>query len=91
LRTYLLDCLGLCEHCGLLLSIEDLPADAMNAELRCPKCEGILNGESFGYDGNGEKTKKTRWVGPDRNWVKERPTEPFDLGSWHVIIQPRVF
>jgi hypothetical protein len=83
--------LGLCEHCGLLLSIEDLPIEAMDAEWRCPKCEGILNGQSFGYEGSGQEYRKVLWVGRDGKWTKEKPTEPFDLGSWHIIIRPRVF
>ena len=79
-----LESLGLCEHCGTLLSVEDMSGDSMNAEWHCLNCKGLLSGLSFGYEGEGEKTKKVKWVGPERKWVATRPTEDFVLGNLSV-------
>lgn len=65
----LLEELGPCEHCGVLLSIEDMPGDAMNSVWRCPQCAGIISGLSFGYEGEGEATKKVKWVGSGGIWA----------------------
>lgn len=91
MKTYLAAGLGLCEHCQKLLSFEDLPVAAMEAEWRCPKCFKLLTGKSFGYVGEGKDSGKTLWVGPDGKWTKNQPVEPFNLGSWRIIIHPRVF
>ncbi|HOI97256.1 MAG: hypothetical protein WA093_03970 [Minisyncoccales bacterium] len=90
MAVYLLAGLGLCEHCGNLITLEGFPIEAIDAEWRCPKCQGILGGKSFGYEGDGKKAQKVWWVGPDGKWVKIKPTEEFDLDSWHIIIQPRI-
>jgi hypothetical protein len=88
-RTVILAGLGLCEHCGELLTIEDLPAEAINAVWLCPKCNGILSGKTFGYD---EKNKKVHWVGPDGKWLdkepKVAPFNEFTLGTWRILINP---
>jgi hypothetical protein len=89
LAIYLLASLGLCEHCGALLSLENLSIEAIDAEWRCSKCGGILNGPSFGYEGTDEGTKKVWWVGPDGKWTKKPPVKPFNLGNWRIIISPR--
>ncbi|MFA6492546.1 MAG: hypothetical protein WCV58_00125 [Patescibacteria group bacterium] len=82
IRTVLLSSLGICEHCQELITISDLPADAMDTDWRCPKCKGILNGESFGYEG---KSKRTKWVGKDGKWTTDQPAESFYLKNWEVI------
>jgi len=84
-RMVLLATLGLCEHCGVLITISDLPADAMDGDWACPKCGKLLGGKTFGYEGEGRDCKKTRWVGPKRKWVSQKPTQEFTLGSWHII------
>ncbi len=86
-----LETLGLCEHCGQLITIQDMPADSMDAEWRCPKCEKVLGSNTFGYEkvgkeGDREKYEKTRWVGPEKKWVEQKPTKDFDLGNWHIMI-----
>ncbi|MGC9603588.1 MAG: hypothetical protein ABSF47_03940 [Minisyncoccia bacterium] len=74
--------LGMCEHCRTLFTIEDFPPEAMNAEWKCPKCKGVLTGKSFGYN---SKSKKVKWVGPGKKWVKAEPKRDFELGNWSVI------
>ena len=81
IRMVSLASLGLCEHCGILLTIEDMPMGSMDAIWKCPKCSGVLTGKSFGY----EENRKTRWVGNDGKWTTVRPTQSFDLGDWHVV------
>lgn len=72
--------LGLCEHCNVLLSVQNMPAGSMDAVWKCSSCSGVLTGQSFGYEGG----KKVRWVGPDGMWTTERPEVSFQLGNWHV-------
>jgi hypothetical protein len=87
-KTVLLAGLGLCEHCGTLLTIEDMPGDSIDAIWKCPKCEGVLSEKSFGY----EKGKKVLWVGKDGKWANHIPNAPpfdeFVLGTWKVRIKP---
>lgn len=70
--------LGLCEHCQALLSIENMPAESMDAEWRCPSCNVILTNKTFGFEETEEGCKRTRWVGPDKKWVSQRPDRNFD-------------
>jgi hypothetical protein len=92
-RTVILASIGLCEHCGTLLSFQDMPFDAMNAEWKCSQCNGILTENTFGYrtvvgeDGK-PKGEKVRWVGPDGKWTDQKPTEDFILGTWQILINP---
>ena len=85
-RSVSVSSLGLCEHCSTLLTFEDMPLEAMNAEWRCPSCQGILSGASFGYDEVDGKQKRTRWVNRRRKWSKIKPTVGFDLGNWSVRV-----
>jgi hypothetical protein len=82
----LLEGLGLCEYCGILLSVEDMPGDAMDSVWCCPQCAGIISGLSFGYEGEGEATKKVKWVGPGGMWASEKPTKDFKVGSWSIQV-----
>lgn len=84
-RTVRVASLGLCEHCGALVSIEDLPVDAMDADWRCFACNGLLTHLSFGYDQGAQGAHKEKWVGPSGQWVDERPAEDFHLGSMLVV------
>ena len=69
----LMYCLGLCEHCGVIVTMEGCPTDG---KWIC-SCGGELTHKSFGVTENGDK--KIKWVGPDMKWVKEKPTENFKL------------
>jgi hypothetical protein len=80
--------LGRCEHCGTVFSIENLPAEAMDAKWLCSNCEGELTDKSFGYEEVDGDWKKVKWVGPQGEWVSEKPTEDFELGRFFVIIRP---
>ena len=82
--------LGLCEHCGVLLTLEGMPADSIDAEWRCPnpKCNGVLTHKTFGYDKGTEGAKKVSWVGPGGIWIPEKPAQDFDLGSFSVRVEP---
>lgn len=73
--------LGICEHCGVVLSIQDMPAEAMDGVWACPNCRKALTNESFGYSKNG---KKMHWVGPEGKWVDEEPSKRFQLGNFDV-------
>lgn len=87
-RNVQIEGLGLCEHCGVLLTIEDLPADAMDADWVCPKCKGLLTMRSFGYaDEEGEEEQR-RYVGPDGKWTDARPEKDFVLGNWKILVEP---
>lgn len=73
--------LGLCEHCGTLLTLKDMPRDI---EWRCPNCYGALTNISFGYEKIDGKWEKTRWVGKDKQWTTEKPIGKFKLGNWFI-------
>ncbi len=64
-----------------------MPAGAMDAEWRCPKCEGILSMKSFGYEGKGKKSKRVRWVSADRKWTKTKPEKDFELDNWYIVTE----
>ena len=82
--TVALASLGLCEHCGVLLTIQDLPTDALDASWTCPKCGQELSHRSFGYSDESEKAQKILWVGSDGKWMDKKPEESFNLGEWYV-------
>jgi hypothetical protein len=79
-----LDGLGLCEYCGLLITMEEV-GDATDA-WRCPNCKKKLSGAAFGLSGD----KKVRWVGPEGRWTREKPAADFNLGIWNVFVEPLV-
>lgn len=84
--------LGLCEHCGALVSISDYAGDdAMNAKWLCGKCRGELSHLSFGFDKGARGAQKVRWVGPDGKWTDKKPTDDFQLGTIQVMVGPEVF
>jgi len=37
----------ICEHCGTRLTLEGMPMDALDAVIKCPKCEGIITEKSW--------------------------------------------
>lgn len=80
--------LGLCEHCGVLLTMEEMPSDAINAEWRCFKCNDVLSHRSFGYDRGEQGAQKVKWVGPNGEWTEEEPKDDFDLGNLFVMSPP---
>lgn len=83
--------LGLCEHCGVLISIDGLPADSIDADWICACCGKVLSHLSFGYESSEEESsgfKKVKWVGPDGQWVLEEPVRDFNLGNWSVQVEP---
>ncbi|MBU4142388.1 hypothetical protein KJ590_00100 [Patescibacteria group bacterium] len=85
-----LECLGLCEHCGTLISLDGMPGDSIDADWACPSCKKILSQVSFGYESEGGKSsgfKKAKWVGPDGQWAPVKPTKDFDLGNWSVQVE----
>lgn len=80
--------LGLCEHCGKLLTIQDMPYGSIDAEWYCPKCKKIINSKTFGWEKTPKgEWKKARWVGEDGKWTDKEPEEEFDLGCWHISKQ----
>lgn len=68
----LMYCLGLCEHCGILVTMEGRSADGRQICV----CGKELTHKSFGVTEEGEKIK---WVGLEGKWVDEKPTENFKL------------
>ena len=68
----LMYCLGLCECCGVVVTMEGRPTDG---KWICV-CGEELTHESFGVTESGEKIK---WVGSDGEWHDEKPTEDFKL------------
>lgn len=82
-----LEALGFCEHCEAILNMENMPPDAMDAEWKCFSCEGTLTGKTFGYEQKDGKWEKTRWIGPGKKWVEQRPTEDFSIGSLFVVVR----
>ncbi|MBI2013611.1 MAG: hypothetical protein HYS87_02180 [Candidatus Colwellbacteria bacterium] len=77
-----LESLGICEHCKTIVSIEGMPPEAMDTEWRCPNCNGVMSHKSFGYESEtgGEKM----WVGPNGDWVTEKPKESFEIGGFYA-------
>jgi len=83
----LVDSLGLCEHCGKLVSITDYAGDeGGNAKWIC-ECGKPLTHLSFGYDKGTTGAKKIKWVGPNHKWTDTRPTDDFRLGNIQVIMK----
>jgi len=82
------EALGLCEHCGALQNLTNLPVDAIDAEWVCSVCGKILTEKSFGYEGKDEDCKKTQWVGPGKKWLKEKCKDDFNIGNLLVIPEP---
>lgn len=37
----------ICEHCGQGMSLENMDMDSLDAEWRCPKCDGVITEESW--------------------------------------------
>ncbi len=87
----LLAAIGLCEHCGTLLNIEGMPAEAMGADWPCPKCKKNTTSASFGYkEVSKGKWEKIRWVGKidgKLGWVTEKPTSSFRVGELEIWIE----
>jgi hypothetical protein len=90
-RIVCLEGLGLCEHCGVLLALEDFPPEAMDTEWRCLKCKGVLTNKTFGYGEINGVWKKIQWVGKGKKWTQRKPTENFDLNNLHITIEPISF
>ena len=88
-RVVSLEGLGLCENedCDALLTIDDMPVEAMDVPWECPRCKKSVTGKTFGYEQVGGKWQRVRWVGPGRKWVAVRPVEDFDLGGWNVRVR----
>ena len=91
----LLEAIGLSEHCGELLNIEGMPADATSANWACPKCKKTTTNKSFGYKEVSKGLwEKVRWVGKINRtfgWVTEKPTSNFQVGELQVWIEsPRM-
>ena len=82
----LVDALGACEHCGVLVNITNLPVDAMGATWRCRECDGELTHRSFGY--RSAQGGKEKWVGPGGRWTEKRPINDFELGPYCVSATP---
>jgi hypothetical protein len=76
--------IGLCEHCGTLLTIEGMSGDAVGATWFCPAagCGKELTHLSFGYTETG---KKVRWVSSQGKWISSKPRQDFTLGAWFVL------
>jgi len=75
------DALGKCEHCGEILSMEEMPSEAMFATWACPKCEKVLSSKTFGYEEGGTKVA---WLNKQKEMVAERPTTDFELDELYV-------
>jgi phage FluMu protein Com len=82
--------LGICEYCGVLLSVEGMAAEAIDVRWRCPNCKKILTFRSFGYKKTGKIFKRIKWVGPKGKWVKQKPQQDFELGNWSVITTEKI-
>lgn len=86
-----IEALGICEHCGTIFSINNLPPEAMDAEWKCGKCKGILGNKSMGYKEVNGKWKRVLWVGKKGKWVKKKPSDSFELGDTTVNVFPARF
>ena len=81
-----IEALGICEHCGALVSLENLPAEALDAIWKCTKCENELTSKSFGFEKVKGEFKKVKWVDPEKKWTSVRPTENFNIGPLLVSV-----
>ena len=84
-RTVFLEDLGLCEHCGALSSLKDMPARS-NISWRCLRCGRKLTIESFGYKRRDGTYRKIKWVNGSCKWTEIKPAEDFKLGGLYVMI-----
>lgn len=85
----LVDTLGLCEHCGKLISFTDYADDeGSNANWIC-MCGKPITHLSFGFDKGTAGAKKVKWVGPDGKWTNECPVDDFTLGNIQVVMKIR--
>lgn len=85
--TVLAHNLGLCECCGALLTLQDVPANALRGKWKCPKCGKTLTNKSFGNEQIGDEWAKIYWVGEDGKWTDKKPDNDFNLGDWRVIVR----
>ena len=88
-RAVHLQGLGLCEHCGTLVTIEDIPENATIAGWKCSRCGGGLSAKTFGFGKPDGVLRKIQWVGINGQWTKIKPTENFSLGGWRVLFRPK--
>lgn len=88
MKTVPLEALGLCEHCNTLVSLLGMPADSLDAIWRCTACEGKLSHLSFGFDRSSQGAQRIRWVGPNGQWIDQRPADDFKLGNLLVEVLP---
>lgn len=75
--------LGICEHCGVLINMQEMGVAATIAGV-CPnlQCGEKLFEASFGLEGD----TLVRWVGPEGTWLSVQPTQEFQLGEWTVMV-----
>ena len=53
-----MESVGVCEHCGALLTMEGMPAEAIDIKWTCSVCNGTLTHKSWGCKKiNGEWKK----------------------------------
>lgn len=88
MKAVLLESLGLCEHCNVLISLEEMPAEALDAIWHCPSCNAKLTHCSFGYDRGLQDARKVKWVGSDGQWTDQKPSSDFGIGNWFVLVPP---
>lgn len=81
-EVILLEGLGICEHCGALITTWEILEKAQEG-WDCPHCKNLLTRKSFGYKTDGSRFG---WVGPDGKWTTEKPKKDFCLGDWKIIV-----
>lgn len=94
MKTVVVDSLGICQHCGDVISIADctFETDEDRAYPPCPLCKR----HTFSWDTWGEdydrdtKESERRFVGPDGQWTDQRPNADFIIGEYDVRVKGSV-
>ncbi len=73
MRVLLIHGLGICERCGSLFTVQDIPE---GVGWICPACKFKITDRSLGYE-EYEGEKRVKWV--NKNGWGPKPKKDFDL------------
>ena len=64
-----MESVGICEHCGALLTMEGMPAEAIDIKWTCSVCNGTLTHKSWGCKKINGEWKKVKWPDENGKWT----------------------
>lgn len=77
--------LGRCEHCGILLELDEMSIENVNQQWTCPNgmCSGTLTVKSFGFQVVGGNLIRDRWVCLSGGWTTNKP-------NGKIVLRPSI-